>query len=57
MFRPANRTVVTLAPDVAQDPRVKTVVLPSDRSPFVSIRLLFAAGSADDPPVGRGWPR
>jgi zinc protease len=29
---------------------MKSVVLPSDRSPFVSIRLLFAAGSADDPP-------
>jgi zinc protease len=28
---------------------VKTVVLPSARSPFLSIRLLFATGSADDP--------
>jgi zinc protease len=28
---------------------VKTVVLPSDTSPFVSIRVLFTAGSADDP--------
>lgn len=28
---------------------MKTVVLASDASPFVSIRLLFTAGSADDP--------
>ncbi len=31
---------------------MKTVVLPSQASPFVSIRLLFEVGSADDP-VGR----
>jgi zinc protease len=28
---------------------VKTVLLPSDRSPFVALRFLFAAGSVDDP--------
>jgi len=28
---------------------VKTVLLPSDRTPFVSIRFLFATGSVDDP--------
>ena len=31
---------------------MKTVVLPSQATPFVSIRFLFATGSADDP-VGR----
>ena len=28
---------------------MKTVLLPSDKTPFVSIRLLFATGSVDDP--------
>jgi zinc protease len=28
---------------------VKTVLLPSDKAPFVSIRFLFATGSVDDP--------
>jgi zinc protease len=33
---------------------VKTVLLPSDKTPFVSLRFLFATGSVDDPPGKEG---
>jgi zinc protease len=33
---------------------VNTVLLPSDKTPFVSIRFLFATGSVDDPPGKEG---
>jgi zinc protease len=74
VFRPQNRTVVTLshaeaaapaaaglraaaAPPPGDDPAAAVpavVTLPSPRSPQVAVRLLFRAGSIDDPPGKEG---
>ena len=53
VFRAANRTVITLSKEGQEiggsGAAVKSVLLPSATSPFVSFRVVFEAGSIHDP--------